>query len=199
MSIMTKKLLTLSLLTATSVMVACGSEPKSADVTPQTVEVTAPEVTMPDVAVEPTIVGLAVATPDLSTLVAAVTAAELVDTLNGDGPFTVFAPTNSAFAKLPAGTVESLVLPENKSTLTSILTYHVIADDIMAEDLVDAILDAGGTFAVTTVNGTTLTASIVDGVVVLTDATGATAKVVGTDIEASNGLVHVIDTVLMPK
>lgn len=196
---MTKKLLTLSLLTATSVMVACGSEPKSADVTPQTVEVTAPEVTMPDVAVEPTIVGLAVATPDLSTLVAAVTAAELVDTLNGDGPFTVFAPTNSAFAKLPAGTVESLVLPENKSTLTSILTYHVIADDIMAEDLVDAILDAGGTFAVTTVNGTTLTASIVDGVVVLTDATGATAKVVGTDIEASNGLVHVIDTVLMPK
>lgn len=199
MSIMTKTLITLSLLTATSVMVACGSEPKTADVTPQLVEVTAPEVTMPDVAAEPTIVGLAVATPDLSTLVAAVTAAELVDTLNGDGPFTVFAPTNSAFAKLPAGTVESLVLPENKSTLTSILTYHVIAGDIMAEDLVDAILDADGTFVVPTVNGTMLNASIVDGVVVLTDATGATAKVVGTDIEASNGLVHVIDTVLMPK
>lgn len=145
-----------------------------------------------------TIVAIAAGNDDLSTLVAAVTAAELVDTLNSDGPFTVFAPPNSAFAKLPEGTVESLLLPENKATLAGVLTYHVVAGEVMAADLVQAITDNGGTYTVTTVNGAALTASIVDGNVILTDAAGGTATVTATDIDASNGVVHLIDTVVMP-
>jgi uncharacterized surface protein with fasciclin (FAS1) repeats len=145
-----------------------------------------------------TIVVIAAGNDDLSTLVAAVTAADLVDTLNSDGPFTVFAPPNSAFAKLPEGTVESLLLPENKSALAGVLTYHVVAGEVMAADLVQAITDNGGTYTVTTVNGAALTASIVDGNVILTDAAGGTATVTATDIDASNGVVHLIDTVVMP-
>lgn len=145
-----------------------------------------------------TIVAIAAGNDDLSTLVAAVTAADLVDTLNSDGPFTVFAPPNSAFAKLPEGTVETLLLPENKATLAGVLTYHVVAGEVMAADLVQAITDNGGTYTVTTVNGAALTASIVDGNVILTDAAGGTATVTATDIDASNGVVHLIDTVVMP-
>tara|TARA_R110000764_G_scaffold100649_1_gene185769 strand:+ start:3381 stop:4007 length:627 start_codon:yes stop_codon:yes gene_type:complete len=154
---------------------------------------------MEEAAVETgTIVAVAAGNDALSTLVAAVTAADLIDTLNSDGPFTVFAPPNDAFAKLPEGTVETLLMPENKATLAGILTYHVVAGEVMAADLVQAITDNGGTFTVTTVNGADLTASIVDGNVILTDATGGTATVTATDIDASNGVVHLIDTVVMP-
>ncbi|MEH6489931.1 fasciclin domain-containing protein [Hyphomonas oceanitis] len=162
-------------------------------------EMPAAEPMMEDAAPEVgTIVEVAAGTDDLSTLVAALTAASLVDTLNSDGPFTVFAPPNSAFAKLPDGTVETLLMPENKETLSAVLTYHVVAGEVMAADLVQAITDNGGTYTITTVNGAALTASIVDGNVVLTDATGATATVTATDIDASNGVVHLIDSVVMP-
>ncbi len=146
-----------------------------------------------------TIVTIAAGNEDLSTLVAAVTAADLVDTLNSDGPFTVFAPPNSAFDKLPEGTVETLVQPENKETLTGILTYHVVAGEVMAADLVAAIQgEEDGTFEITTVNGAILTASIVDGAPILTDAAGNTSNIIATDVDASNGVVHLIDTVVMP-
>ena len=117
-----------------------------------------------------TIVDLAVATPELSTLVTAVQAADLVETLSGDGPFTVFAPTNDAFAALPEGTLDSLLLPENKQQLTDILTYHVVEGKVMSSDLSDGQV-------VTTVNGQTLTVSIQDGVVKIGDATVTTGRV----------------------
>jgi uncharacterized surface protein with fasciclin (FAS1) repeats len=145
-----------------------------------------------------TIVTLAAANKDLSTLVAAVSAAGLVDTLNSAGPFTVFAPPNSAFEKLPAGSVETLLEPENKQKLAGILTYHVVAGEVMAADLVQAVTDNGGTYTITTVNGAPLQASLVDGSVVLSDANGGTAIVTMTDIDASNGVVHLIDSVVMP-
>ena len=145
-----------------------------------------------------TIVDVASGDDSFSTLVAAVTAAKLGETLSGEGPFTVFAPTNDAFGKLPEGTVETLTT-EDTDTLTSILTYHVVEGAIDAETLVTAITDAGEEgYAITTVGGGTLTATAVDGAVVLTDAAGGTATVTATDVEASNGLVHVIDTVIMP-
>ena len=110
----------------------------------------------------------------------------------------MFAPPNDAFAKLPEGTVETLLLPENKAALAGILTYHVVAGEVMAADLVQAITDNGGTYTIPTVNGADLTAAIVDGNVILTDAAGGTATVIATDIDASNGVVHLIDTVVMP-
>ena len=133
-----------------------------------------------------TIVDLAVATDSLSTLVAAVTAADLVETLSGDGPFTVFAPTNDAFAALPEGTLDDLLLPENVDQLTSILTFHVVPAAALSTDLSDGMM-------LETVNGEMLEVSIADGVVSINGAT-----VVSADIEASNGVVHVIDTVLLP-
>lgn len=146
-----------------------------------------------------TIVAVAAGTDDLSTLVAAVTAAGLVETLNSDGPFTVFAPPNSAFEKLPEGTVASLLQPDQKDALTGILTYHVVSGEVMAADLVAAINgEEDGTFEITTVNGAILTASIVDGAPILTDAAGNTSSIIATDIDASNGVVHLIDTVVMP-
>ena len=146
-----------------------------------------------------TIVAVAAGTDDLSTLVAAVTAAGLVETLNSDGPFTVFAPPNSAFEKLPEGTVATLLEPDQKDTLTGILTYHVVSGEVMAADLVAAISgEEDGTFDITTVNGAILTASIVDGAPILTDAAGNTSSIIATDIDASNGVVHLIDTVVMP-
>ncbi|MEM1105954.1 MAG: fasciclin domain-containing protein [Pseudomonadota bacterium] len=146
-----------------------------------------------------TIVAVAAATEDLSTLVTAVVTAELVDTLSSEGPFTVFAPPNSAFDKLPDGTVASLLEPEQKEALTGILTYHVVAGEVMAADLVAAITgEEDGTFEITTVNGAILTASIVDGAPILTDAAGGTSSIIATDIDASNGVVHLIDTVVMP-
>ena len=146
-----------------------------------------------------TIVAVAAGTDDLSTLVAAVTAAGLVETLNSDGPFTVFAPPNSAFEKLPEGTVATLLEPDQKDALTGNLAYNVVSGEVMAADLVAAISgEEDGTFEITTVNGAILTASIVDGAPILTDAAGNTSSIIATDIDASNGVVHLIDTVVMP-
>jgi len=144
------------------------------------------------------IVQNAVNSKDHTTLVAAVKAAGLVETLSGTGPFTVFAPTNAAFAKLPAGTVETLVKPENKETLTSILTYHVVAGRMTAADVVKAIKAGGGTATLTTVNGGTLTAKMMGKKVMLTDAKGGMSTVTIADVMQSNGVIHVVDTVLMP-
>ncbi len=147
----------------------------------------------------PTVVGVASENEVFSTLVAAVKAADLVGTLNGSGPFTVFAPTNDAFGKLPDGTVETLLKPENKQSLTGILTYHVVAGKFMAADVVKAIQDNNNAFVVKTVQGSPLTLSIRDGNVILTDANGNSSTVTATDVNASNGVIHVIDTVVMPK
>ncbi len=147
----------------------------------------------------PNIVGVAAGNENFTTLVAAVKAASLVDVLSADGPYTVFAPLNSAFEKLPEGTVETLLKPENKATLTAILTYHVVAGEVKAADVVAAIKANNGSFAVTTVQGGTLTASIKDGGVILTDEKGNISKIVMTDVAASNGIIHAIDTVVMPK
>ena len=136
--------------------------------------------------------------PDHTTLVAAVTAAGLVETLSGEGPFTIFAPTNDAFAKLPAGTVDTLLLPENKDQLTKILTCHAVAAKAMAADVVGMIEAGGGSAAIGTVGGCEFTATLVDGKVMIEDGQGNMATVVAADLEASNGVVHVIDTVLLP-
>jgi uncharacterized surface protein with fasciclin (FAS1) repeats len=145
-----------------------------------------------------TIVENASAASNLTTLVAAVKAAGLVDTLSGPGPFTVFAPTNDAFAKLPAGTVDTLVKPESKAQLTKNLTYHVVPGDMSAANLMDAIKAGGGKAELTTVQGEKLTATMSGGNVILTDAKGGTATVTQADVKQSNGVVHVIDSVLMP-
>ena len=142
-----------------------------------------------------TIVENAVNSPDHTTLVAAVKAAGLVDTLSGPGPFTVFAPTNEAFAKLPPGTVSTLLMPENKAMLTKILTYHVVAGRYSAADLM-ALARKGGTL--TTVEGEPLTVSVRGHHILLTDAKGGVSKVTIADVFQSNGVIHVVDTVLMP-
>lgn len=144
------------------------------------------------------IVENAVNSKDHTTLVAAVKAAGLVETLSGTGPFTVFAPTNDAFAKLPAGTVETLVKPENKQTLTGILTYHVVAGRMSAMDLMKAIKDGGGKATLKTVAGSSLTAMMKGNKIELTDAKGGMSTVSIADVNQSNGVIHVIDTVLMP-
>jgi uncharacterized surface protein with fasciclin (FAS1) repeats len=122
----------------------------------------------------------------------------LVETLSGKGPFTVFAPTNAAFAKLPAGTVDTLVKPENKATLTSILTYHVVPGRVNAAQLLQQIRQGGGSATLTTVQGGTLKASLMGDRVMLTDAKGGMAHVVTADINGSNGVIHAIDAVVMP-
>jgi uncharacterized surface protein with fasciclin (FAS1) repeats len=144
------------------------------------------------------IVDTAASAADFSTLVAAVKAAGLVDTLKSKGPFTVFAPTNAAFAKLPAGTVDTLLKPENKGTLTSILTYHVVPGKLMAADVIAAIKAGGGKAEVTTVQGGKLTASMMGNMVMLRDAKGGMSHVRTADLGTSNGVIHVIDTVVMP-
>ena len=144
------------------------------------------------------IVGVAAGSEAHSTLVAAVKAADLVTTLQSKGPFTVFAPTNDAFAKLPAGTVDNLLKPENKAALAGILTYHVVAGNLDAKTVLAAIKKAGGKAVLTTVAGGKLTAAVVKGKVVLTDEKGGIATVTATDLKASNGVIHVIDAVLLP-
>lgn len=144
------------------------------------------------------IVDIASSAADFSTLVAAVKAADLVSTLKSDGPFTVFAPTNDAFEKLPAGTVESLLEPKAKDQLATILAYHVIPTSISAEMLVMAIKATGGNFEMKTVAGSTLTATIKNGRPALVDAQGNTSYITKTDLNASNGIIHVIDTVVLP-
>ncbi len=144
------------------------------------------------------IVENAVNSADHTTLVAAVTAAGLAETLMGEGPFTVFAPTNDAFAKLPAGTVETLLLPENKDTLVKILTCHVVGKAVLAEALQGMIADDGGKHPVPTLGGCTLQATYADGKMMLTDEAGNVANVTIADVIQSNGVIHVIDTVMLP-
>jgi len=135
---------------------------------------------------------------DHTTLVAAVKAAGLVDTLMSPGPFTVFAPVNKAFERLPAGTVESLLKPENKATLTSVLTYHVIAGKLSADDLKAKVQAGGGKATLTTVQGETLTVEQDGRRIAIIDAKGDKSFVTIPDVNQSNGVIHVVDTVLLP-
>ena len=148
---------------------------------------------------EMNIVETAVSNDNFSTLVAAVTAGELVEALSSEGPFTVFAPTNDAFNKLPEGTLGSLLQPENIGTLQSILTYHVVAGKFMAEDVINAINDNGGEFTVTTLQGNDLTLKLWEGSVYVKDTQGNKAKVIIADVDTSNGVIHAIDTVVLPE
>ncbi len=141
----------------------------------------------------------AVNSKDHTTLVAAVKAAGLVETLQGAGPFTVFAPTNEAFAALPAGTVDTLLKPENKATLTKVLTCHVVAAKAMAATVMGMIKDDGGAHKVKTVGGCELTLKMDGDKVTVTDETGGVATVTIADVEQSNGVIHVINKVLLPK
>ena len=143
------------------------------------------------------VVEVAVGSKDHTTLVAAIKAAGLVETLSGKGPFTVFAPTNAAFNKLPKGTVENLLKPENLKTLQGILTYHVVAGKLDSKAVVAAITAGKGKAVLTTVQGAKLTASLKGKSVVLTDEKGGVATVTAVDLDASNGVIHVIDGVLM--
>ncbi|KQS79469.1 fasciclin [Rhizobium sp. Leaf384] len=145
------------------------------------------------------IVENAVNSKDHTTLVAAVKAAGLVETLQGKGPFTVFAPTNEAFAALPKGTVETLLKPENKAQLTKVLTCHVVAADAMSKAITKMIKDDGGEHDVKTVGGCVLKAKEKGGKITLTDETGGVAHVTIADVKQSNGVIHVIDKVLLPK
>jgi uncharacterized surface protein with fasciclin (FAS1) repeats len=145
------------------------------------------------------IVENAVNSKDHTTLVAAVKAAGLVDTLQGAGPFTVFAPTNEAFAALPAGTVDTLLKPENKDKLVKILTCHVVAAKAMSADVMKMVKDDGGAHKVKTVGGCELTLKDTGGKVTVTDENGNVANVTIADVEQSNGVIHVIDKVLLPK
>jgi uncharacterized surface protein with fasciclin (FAS1) repeats len=145
------------------------------------------------------IVDIAIGSTDHTTLVAAVVAADLVGTLKSEGPFTVFAPTNDAFAKLPAGTVETLLKPENKAQLANILTYHVVSGNLDAAAVVAAITAGNGQVVLTTVSGGTLTASLEAGKVKLVDENGGVAFVIAADLKGSDGVIHVIDGVVLPK
>ena len=176
------KLVTLAVLgfAATS-LVSCNAPKEGGEETTDTTAVVEP------VEAPKTVVDIAVGSADHTTLVAAVTAAGLVETLSGTGPFTIFAPTNAAFAALPAGTVEDHLKPENKDKLTSILTYHVVAGNIMSAQLSDGQ-------KVATLNGQELTVAIKDGVVTINGA-----KVVAADLAGSNGVIHVVDGVILPK
>lgn len=187
------KMFAIPALASALALAACGTPAEEAETGD------AMEMTDADAATDVgTIVDVAAGNEDFSTLVTAVTAAELVETLNGDGPFTVFAPTNAAFAKLPEGTLEELTKPESKAALVGILTYHVVAGETSAEALIAAITEGEGSAELSTVNGAKLTATLVGEAVVLTDAAGNASTVTATDIDASNGVVHVIDTVVMP-
>ena len=149
--------------------------------------------------VEMNIVETAVSNDSFSTLVAAVQAADLVDALSSDGPFTVFAPTNDAFNNLPDGTLSTLLQPENQETLQSILTYHVVAGQFMAEDVVQAINDNGGQFTVETLQGGELTLKLWEGNVYVKDTNGNKAQIIITDVETSNGVIHAINNVVLPN
>ncbi len=145
-----------------------------------------------------TVVDVAVGNPDFSTLVTAITAADLGETLAGEGPFTVFAPTNEAFDKVDPDTLSALLTPEKKDDLAALLTYHVVAGKLMAEDVVKAITDGGGTATLTTVQGAPLKATLDGDKVILEDVAGGKSTVILTDVDASNGVIHAIDTVVMP-
>lgn len=180
-------------LTTVSAQTAAGQS-NAMDMAQNTAETSATWNTNP-----PTIAGVAVGNENFSTLVAALKAADLVSVLDGDGPFTVFAPTNDAFAKLPEGTVSTLLKSENIPTLSKILTYHVVAGEFKAADVVKAIQANNNAFSVKTVAGESLTLSLEGGSVMLTDVAGNKSTVTATDVDASNGVIHVIDTVVMPQ
>jgi uncharacterized surface protein with fasciclin (FAS1) repeats len=145
------------------------------------------------------VVDIAIGSADHTTLVTAVKAADLVATLKSEGPFTVFAPTNDAFNKLPEGTVANLLKPENKAQLSKILTYHVVSGNLDATAVLDAIKKGNGKVVLTTVSGGMLTASLDMGKVKLTDESGNSAYVTVADLKGTNGVIHVIDTVVLPK
>ena len=168
------------------VMVACGEAPAEAEEVATETVVEAPSAPAAPAA-PATVVDIAVGSADHSTLVAAVTAAGLGETLSGAGPFTVFAPTNAAFSALPAGTLDNLLKPENKQKLASILTYHVVAGKVMSSDLTDGM-------KAKTVNGKEITINVKEGKVTVNGANVTTA-----DLGAGNGVVHVIDAVILPK
>jgi len=148
---------------------------------------------------ENSIAAKAMATESLSTLVTALKAADLATMMSEPGDYTVFAPDNAAFEKLPAGTVETLLKPENKEKLKGILTYHVVPKEVNATTLMDAIKSNDGSYTIETADGGELTAMIQGESVVLKDAAGNTSTITATDVEASNGVVHIIDTVVMPN
>lgn len=177
------------------VAASCGKK-ENTEVTDQTVIETTATPEAPVTA--PNIVEVASGNENFKTLVTAVTAADLGETLSGEGPYTVFAPTNDAFAKLPAGTVEMLLKPENKEKLKSILTYHVLSGKFDAATVIDAIKKNNNKYTVVTVQGAKIDLSLDGDKVVLTDATGAKSTVTMADVEASNGVIHAIDTVIMP-
>jgi uncharacterized surface protein with fasciclin (FAS1) repeats len=191
-----RKLILLSTASLALALGACDSTETATDTSDATMPAEEPTTTAP--ATAGTIVDVAQGNPDFSTLVAAVTSADLGGTLSGAGPFTVFAPTNAAFEKIPEATRTSLMAPAGKEDLSGILTYHVVAGRVSAADLARQIEQGGGTATLTTVNGATLTARATGSAVTLTDAKGNTSTVSATDIAASNGVIHVIDTVLMP-
>ena len=145
------------------------------------------------------VVDIAIGSKDHTTLVAALKAADLVTTLKGAGPFTVFAPTNEAFSKLPAGTVDTLLKPENKAKLAKILTYHVVSGNLDAAAVIAAIKAGNGKAVLTTVSGGKLIGSLEGDKVKLTDETGKSAYVIVADLKGSNGVIHVIDGVVLPK
>ena len=180
-------------------LAACSQAPEEAAETDAMAETTAMDEANA-AATAGTVVEVAQGNPDFSTLVSAVTAADLGTTLSGAGPYTVFAPTNAAFEKVPQATRDTLMSPAGKEDLTGILTYHVVEGETLAAALTEAITAADADGAkLTTVNGAVLTAKSEGGRVTLTDAAGNVATVTQTDIDASNGVIHVIDTVLMPS
>ncbi|WP_295489520.1 fasciclin domain-containing protein [Sphingorhabdus sp. EL138] len=186
-------------LSALALSACSGSEPA-----PTETEIVQDDAMAPDniVATEATenknIVALAQDNPQVSTLVTAITAAGLGETLSGTGPFTVFAPSNAAFAKLDKATLDSLLKPENKAKLASLLTYHVVAGNVKSGDLAKLISDGKGTATVKTVNGGSLKANMNGNKIVLTDAKGGKSTVTAADMVASNGTIHLVDTVVMP-
>ena len=187
--------LCLALATTVSMLAACA--PMMTDVTPMAGN---PPI-VGGAAMYPSkdIIDNAVNSKDHTTLVGAVKAAGLVDTLKGPGPFTVFAPTNAAFTALPAGTVDTLLKPENKPTLTKVLTYHVVAGRMDGAALSKAVMAGGGRATLKTVSGGTLTAMSTGGVVTVMDESGGIARVTIADVYQSNGVIHVVDKVLLPK
>jgi uncharacterized surface protein with fasciclin (FAS1) repeats len=184
-------------LAAMLALAACGNNAEEA--APADAAAAGTSAMAPAPAASGTVVSVAQGNPDFSTLVSAVTAAGLADTLNGAGPYTVFAPTNAAFEKVPAATRESLMAPAGKADLTKILTYHVVPGRVDAATLTQQIQAGGGSAQLTTVQGGVLTARAgADGSVTLTDAKGGVSRVVQADVPASNGVIHAIDTVVMP-
>ena len=191
-------------LTMTSMIISCNTNKKNANEDAMTSEDTmATDTTATDMDADnqngETVADIAMSNDNFSTLVTAIKAADLGPTLQGDGPYTVFAPTNDAFNKLPNGTVDELVKPENKEKLTSILTYHVVPGEYKAADITKAINDNNGKYEITTVEGGTITAMLEGDKVVLTDAAGNKATVTMADVDGSNGVIHAIDAVMMPN